>query len=224
MENYTITRSKRKTLGIYIKDGNVEVRAPLRCPKSEIVRFVGSHESWINDKLNKSKILAEKKKAFTLKYGDEILFRGKTYPIIARENIRADFDGECFYLPSNLDSALIKDICIKIYRRIAKEYFTERVAVYAEKMGVMPASVKINCAKTRWGSCSIKKNINFSWRLIMADDDVIDYVIVHELVHLIHMNHSKEFWAVVKNVLPDYEKCKSKLRKLQKKLNAEDWN
>jgi hypothetical protein len=90
-------------------------------------------------------------------------------------------------------------------------------------MSVTPIAVKINSAKTRWGSCSNKKSLNFSWRLIMADDDVIDYVVVHELAHLREMNHSPRFWAVVEAVLPDYRERKLKLRALQAKLNREDW-
>ncbi|MDR2568929.1 MAG: M48 family metallopeptidase, partial [Oscillospiraceae bacterium] len=75
-----------------------------------------------------------------------------------------------------------------------------------------------------WGSCSAKKSLNFSWRLIMADEDVIDYVVVHELAHLIEMNHSVRFWAVVERVLPDYRERQKWLRELQRKLNVEDWD
>ena len=127
-------------------------------------------------------------------------------------------------MPPKLEPELIKDACIKIYRRLAKDYIPKRVAIYAEQMGVTPAAVKINGANTRWGSCSSRKSLNFSWRLIMACDDVIDYVVVHELAHLIHMNHSEKFWSVVEKILPNYKERQSKLRKLRKRLNVEDWN
>ena len=87
----------------------------------------------------------------------------------------------------------------------------------------MPSAVKINGAKTRWGSCSSKKSINFSWRLIKADDDVIDYVVVHELSHITEMNHSPNFWAIVENILLDYRERKVKLKRLQKRLSMENW-
>ena len=90
-------------------------------------------------------------------------------------------------------------------------------------MNVTPIAVKVNSAKTRWGSCSGRNSINFSWRLIMADDDVIDYVIVHELAHIKEHNHSDRFWAVVASVLPDYKMRQAKLKILQKKLASEDW-
>ncbi|MCL2399945.1 MAG: M48 family metallopeptidase [Defluviitaleaceae bacterium] len=223
MIEYSLTHSKRKTVGIYIRDGKVEVRAPLKYPKSEIDQFVASKEKWIVNNLAKSQKQAKQKAAFALNYGDTISFRGTAYPLVTKVGKRAGFDGECFYLPPKLESDLIRDVCVKIYRHLAKKHLTDRVAIYAEKMGVTPADVKINSAKTRWGSCSSQKNINFSWRLIMADDDVIDYAVVHELAHIIQMNHSEKFWLTVENVLPDYKMCKVRLQKLQKRLATEDW-
>jgi len=221
--NYTLIRSKRKTIGISIKDGLVTVRAPLKCPQSEIERIILSKEKWIWDKLDKSQEQMARREAFALKYGDSIILRGVSYEIAAREGVHAGFDGECFYMPPGFSDVQIKDTCIKIYRYIAKVHISERIELYAGKMGIRPASIKINSAKTRWGSCSSKQNINFSWRLIMADDDVIDYVVVHELAHIIQMNHSKKFWAIVENVLPDYRERNDKLKKLQKRLAGEDW-
>ena len=94
---------------------------------------------------------------------------------------------------------------------------------FAKRMDVTPTAIKINGAKTRWGSCSAKKSLNFSWRLIMADDDVIDYVVVHELAHIAEMNHSARFWALVEGALPDYQSRKAKLKALQQRLSIEDW-
>ena len=223
MIEYTLTRSGRKTLGIYIKNGSVEVRAPLKLSKSEIDRFVASKKNWIISKLSLSQMQAEKKKAFVLHYGDKLFMRGNLYPLMARDGRRAGFDGKCFYMPPGLKPEQIKDICIKMYRNLAKIHITDRVAVYAKQMGVVPAAVKINSAKTRWGSCSARKSLNFSWRLIMATDDIIDYVVVHELAHISQMNHSKRFWAVVENVLPDYGERRVRLKGLQRRLAAEDW-
>ncbi|MDK2962182.1 MAG: hypothetical protein PWP20_1308 [Eubacteriaceae bacterium] len=90
-------------------------------------------------------------------------------------------------------------------------------------MGVFPQKLKINKARTRWGSCSSAGNLNFSWYLIMAEESAIDYVVVHELAHLIKMNHSKEFWEIVKTYCPDYEQAKDKLKTLQKTLAIQDW-
>jgi len=223
MLNYTLTRSARKSVGIYIRNGIVEVRAPLKCPKSDIDKIVASKEKWITDKLAIYHEREESKKAFALNYGSQIYFCGKLHSIVARAGSRAGFDGECFYMPPNLTPEQIKQTCINAYRKLAKIRFTNAIVDYAPKLGVLPTAIKINGAKTRWGSCSSKKSLNFSWRLVMADDDVIDYVVVHELAHILQMNHSVKFWAVVESVLPDYKKRQAKLKELQKRLSAEDW-
>lgn len=91
------------------------------------------------------------------------------------------------------------------WRKAAAEYLPRRVALYAAVMGVTPAAVKINAAGKRFGSCSSKGNLNFSCRLMAYPPEAIDYVVVHELAHLIHMNHSAAFYATVAAVLPDYK-------------------
>lgn len=97
-------------------------------------------------------------------------------------------------------------------KKRAYEYLPKRVAHFVEIMGVSPSKVSINSAKTRFGSCSAKGNINFSCRLMQYPDEAIDYVVVHELSHLKHLNHSKSFWAFVEKFLPDYKERKRLLK------------
>jgi predicted metal-dependent hydrolase len=106
---------------------------------------------------------------------------------------------------------------------LAKRDLTEKALAFAKQMGVMPTAIKINGAKTRWGSCSSKKSLNFSWRVLMADDSTIDYVVVHELAHIAELNHSKRFWAIVEGVMPDYESREKALDELQARLGAQNW-
>jgi predicted metal-dependent hydrolase len=202
---YTLTRSRRKTVALYIRDGGVEVRAPLKVPKRDIDKFVASKERWITEHLAKSQATAEQREAFTLNYGDTVIFRGRSYPITAKIGARAGFDGEAFYMPTDLSLEQIKSTVVQRYRRLAKLHLTERVSHYANLMNVSTTAVKVNGAKTRWGSCSGKNSLNFSWRLVLADDAVIDYVVVHELAHIKEHNHSPRFWAVVEGVLPNYK-------------------
>jgi len=221
--DYTLIRSQRRTAAIHIIDGGVEVRAPLRMAKRDIDRFVASKEKWINDRLVQSQLSAEQRRAFILYYGDTATYRGVEYPLTAKAGKLAGFDNERFYLPPDLTPEQIKSAVVQLYRRLAKLHLTTRTEHYAGLMNVSPAAIKINAAKTRWGSCSTKKSLNFSWRLIMADDAVIDYVVVHELAHITQMNHSTRFWAIVADVLPDYKERQKRLKALQKRLNAEDW-
>lgn len=98
------------------------------------------------------------------------------------------------------------------YISIARDIFTRKTAYYARIMGVSYGRIAIREQKTRWGSCSSKGNLNFNWRLILAPEEVLDYVVVHELAHRREMNHSKAFYAVVESVLPDYRQARRWLR------------
>lgn len=223
MIDYTLTRSKRKTVALYIRDGKAEVRAPLKMQKKDIDKSVVFKEKWIQDKLAQSTERAEQREKFTLAYGDTVTYRGKQYPITTKDGGRVGFDDERFYMPPNLTSEQIKTACVQIYRMLAKRDIPDKVLNFAKQMSVTPIAVKINGAKTRWGSCSGRKSMNFSWRLIMADDDVVDYVVVHELAHITEINHSSRFWAIVAGVLPDYKERQNRLKELQETLSVQDW-
>jgi len=222
--NYTLIRSARKTCAIYIRDNAVEVRAPLRMRQADIDRFVSSKEDWITQKLAESVSRMEQRDGFSPGYGDTVRYRGGEYAIVSRHGSRVGLSEDGFYMPPELTPERVKSACVQIYRLCARAALTEKVFAFAPIMGVSPAAVKINGAKTRWGSCSAKKSLNFSWRLMMASDPVIDYVVVHELAHLKEMNHSERFWAVVGQVLPDYRDRQKELGELQKKLRVENWD
>ncbi len=104
------------------------------------------------------------------------------------------------------------------YRQAAKEYIPKRVAYYAELLDVTYATISIRDQKTRWGSCSSKGNLSFSWRLILAPPKVLDYVVVHELCHRKEMNHSPRFWALVESIIPDYKIHRKWLKENGEKL------
>ena len=222
---YKLTRSRRKTVAIHItKDAFVEVRAPLKMPKAEIEKLVMEKEKWIENNLKRRKQINENKSVFKLTYGGIAMICGKMHPIQAKEGTRAGFDGDYFYMPPNLTPDEIKNALIQIYKTAAKRIINEKVTKYAKYMNVTPTGIKITGAKTRWGSCSGKNSINFSWRLVMADENVIDYVVVHELSHIKEHNHSQRFWKTVEKVLPDYKQRQLKLKLLHKKLSNENWD
>lgn len=101
------------------------------------------------------------------------------------------------------------------YKKQAKEYLQQRCRYYSELMGLSPTAIRINSAKTRWGSCNGSGEINFTFRLLFAPEDLIDYVVVHELAHLKELNHSPAFWAVVGHTMPDYGARRKRLREYQ---------
>lgn len=108
-----------------------------------------------------------------------------------------------------------------IYRKAAREYFPKRVSHYAHMLGVTYGKISIRDQKTRWGSCSGEGNLSFNWRLILAPPDVLDYVVIHELCHRKEMNHSKEFWALVESLMPEYKERRKWLRENGKNLTLD---
>jgi predicted metal-dependent hydrolase len=140
---------------------------------------------------------------------------------------RAWIDAAGFHLPPELTSDELKASLILLYKKAAKPHLQERVNHFARIMGVSPATIRINSAKTRWGSCSKRTGaatLNFSWRLCLATDEVIDYVVVHELAHIREMNHSAAFYAIVRQVIPNYDELRRQLRLLSRQLACEDWS
>jgi predicted metal-dependent hydrolase len=225
MYQYTLIRSRRKTVALYItRDLGVEVRAPLKMLKTDINRFVASKDQWIRTHLEKASERFAAKSFYTLSYDSEITLFGNEYPITAGQGRSIRFDGTRVFVPSGLNSSGIKRALVILYRAVANETLSERAGHFASLMGVVPAGIKINGAKTRWGSCSGKNSINFSWRIVMADEDVVDYVVVHELAHIKEHNHSPRFWSIVEGLIPDYKDKRRKLKLLQGKLAVEDWD
>jgi len=189
---YRLIRANRKTIALRVEDdGNLLVRAPKRCPKYEIDKFVISQRHWIEKRIVALKNFEENHPQGTIAY------LGKIYQIIKNET-EVKISGDKIYTPS--ENAL-QDF---LYREAAK-VIKPRILHYVNIMGVTPRKAKLSDARTRWGACSSKKNINLSWRLVFCPLPVIDYVVVHELSHLSYMNHSREFWARVEEILPNYK-------------------
>lgn len=165
----TLVRSARRTIAIQISpDGNVTVRAPKRCSKADIDRFVAEKQGWI---LKKQAELRERKR--------QQAEQQAKLPRLSEEECRK-------------------------YRELAGTVIGQKAKQYARQMQVTFNRITIRDQKTRWGSCSAKGNLNFNWRLILAPEEVLDYVVVHELAHRKEMNHSRRFWKQVEEVLPDY--------------------
>jgi predicted metal-dependent hydrolase len=224
MRPYRLVRSNRRSVAIHITAAaEVEVRAPFRTPLDEIDQFVADKLHWIDKHVADMEQRSLKKAAFTLDYGDYAMLVGKPYPITAKDGRRAGFDGNRFYLPTGLASADIKHALVQVYKSLAKQLFRAKVSQYAQQMEVSPTAVRVTSAKTRWGSCSTRDSVSFSWMLVMADEDVIDYVVVHELAHILQHNHSTGFWQAVQAVLPDFRSRRLQLKQLQKTLAIQDW-
>ncbi|MDR2356647.1 MAG: M48 family metallopeptidase [Oscillospiraceae bacterium] len=226
MMDYTLIRSNRKTIAMQVKDGKLIVRAPIKAAKRDVDAAVAKFEPELEAMLKNNIALIERRAAFSLNYGDTVLYRGKEYPIAARPGGRVCFDdanGE-FCVPSNLSPELIKAAVVQLYKMLAGRHLAGRLLHFQPLLGVSVTNFHITNAKGRWGSMSRRKSVSFSWRLILADDDIIDCVVVHELAHIKEFNHSKAFWAEVEKIIPDWREREARLRSLSRKINAENWD
>ena len=201
-----IIRSKRKTLSLTI-DENAElvIRAPLRLSIKKIQDFINEKESWIN---RKQVIIQNQIKDVTSNQ-NKLLYLGSLFPININQSATKDlmFTGEEFIANSIEPNPLSLSIK-KWYKKKFREIAIPRVTYFAEQHNLMVNQIRIKNQKTMWGSCSSKNNINLNYLLLMAPMKVIDYVIIHELVHTIHRNHSIEFWSSVESIMPDYKEHK----------------
>ncbi len=201
-----LIRSNRRTISLEINlDGSLTVRAPMRAPVEEIYALVNSKKTWI---VKKQKLVSEKVRETPPKQyvnGEQFLFLGVNYPleIIDKQSGVLVLNGK-FRLAAGFQENG-RQVFEKWYRSQAAKVIKPRIAALAEIHEFKFSIIRINGAKTRWGSCGPKGSLNFPWRLVMAPVDVIDYVIVHELVHLRVRNHSSQYWQAVKKIMPDYK-------------------
>ena len=210
---------------IQVKDGLVEVRAPFKIEQKEIDSFVLQKTSWINKKLslqNSIKKLIRKK----FKNEENFQFLGKDLKlkITISENKKSYIDDKFIYLVLNNNKEnfkeKIKEKLETLFRETAKDVFKNKTLNEAKKIKVTPKKIIVRSYKRRWGSCSHKKDISYNWKLIMAPEKIIRYVVIHELCHLVHFNHSRDFWKSVEKIIPDYKSSKEWLKLNQHLL---DW-
>jgi predicted metal-dependent hydrolase len=212
-----IIRSKRKTVALIINsDATLTVRAPVQTPISYIEKLINKKKNWIEKKVKE--IISRPqpiKKEFV--NGEEFNFLGKNYRLRVI-NISTIMLGEYLYFPISKKQN-IKEELIVWYKQQAKKIVKSRLDLYAKKTSLKYSSMRISNAKKRWGSCGKNNSIIINWRLIMTPLQVIDYVIVHELVHIDEKNHSKRFWSIVKAIFPGYNYSKEWLKKNGHLLN-----
>jgi predicted metal-dependent hydrolase len=201
-----LVRSRRRTVAIVIeRDGSLTIRAPLRLAEARIRAFVESHAGWIEQ--TRRKVLASPpppKKRY--QEGEQFLYLGKPYSLslCARQRPALTFDGCIFHMASSAQPEA-EAAFTRWYREQARRLFYERVPVMAAKHNLHYEKIRISSARTRWGSCSSNGTLSFTYRLVMAPQEVVDYVILHELVHTQEHNHSKTFWARLAALMPDYK-------------------
>ena len=202
IEPTKIVKSRRKTIALVINsDAELVVRAPFYASHQDIMRYVQEKQSWIEQKTEEMKSKIQERPELTLQDGEKILYLGRECMLFRGMTKKVCFDGKAFLLPESQDA---RNKLITWYKKRASVILQERIDTIAKNMQVTPEGMKITSAKTRWGSCSGTNHLNFSWRLIMCPPEVIDYVVVHELCHILHKDHSRNFWDSVEKVDSSY--------------------
>ncbi|MGP8152770.1 MAG: M48 family metallopeptidase [Smithella sp.] len=209
---YTVNRSKKRRKTISLQIGNnseIRICAPYFTPVAEINRFIEEKQNWIFKAIQKRSqaLLLHKEKDYVT--GEIFYYLGQSYPLEAHfeplENTGVIFWDNHFFLncPTNRD--MRKYYFVLWYKKKAREHISARVEYFNRKLNFQPRGIRITSAKQRWGSCSEDNSLAFSFRLMMAPPEVIDYVIIHELMHISQKNHSSKFWNLVVGLMPDYK-------------------
>ncbi len=203
--DYRLVRTRRRTVALIVQaDGSLVVRAPLRTPEKFIREFVESKSAWIRRK--QAQAVAARPAERQYVDGEQFWFLGRPYPlkIVARQRPALKLAAE--FRLARPARPRAKAAFVRWYKSQARSLLDGRVRLLADRHGYEFERIRISSARTRWGSCSSSGTLSFTYRLVMAPEAVIDYVIIHELVHLKIRNHSPGFWKQVAALMPDYKK------------------
>ena len=224
MVEYKVIKSARRkrTTSIQVQDnGQVLVRAPKHVSHIQIKNFIEKNINWIENKLTE---LSQRPKAKRFIDGEIFLILGKEYilEIINHNKKRTTIEIEnnkikvrCF---NNITNTKIKQAMEKWYKNLARTILTERVEHHIKSLSVKYNKIFIKKVKTLWGSCSRRGNLNFNYKIVMTHPDLIDYLVIHEICHLIHYNHSKKFWNLVESLDPEYRRHEKMLKEFSKNV------
>ncbi len=212
---YNLQRSDRKTASIYIeRDGEVSLFVPRWLDDRQIEELIESKRQWIYTNLAEWEDLNATRVDRQFVNGEGFLYLGSSYrlKIVAEQDVPVKLHNGYFCLRASDDGVGDSEVFKGFYRQKGRERLPERVSVYENSMGVSATSIRIQDLQNRWGSCTPQGGLCFHWKSMMAPLSVLDYIVVHELAHLKHANHSAEFWNEVDKTMPDYRERKEWLR------------
>lgn len=223
--SYEIIRSpKRKKLTITVeRDRAVVVRAPIAATDSDIERVVNTKRQWILTKLRHPQKYRNRRHppGKEVVSGESAHYLGREYRIDIAETGSGEVEFDQMFLVPHAHQTRRRKVLRDWYIARAKDKILARVERHAHALGVTFGAAKVVDSRYRWGSCTINDNVNFNWRLIKAPMFVIDYVVIHELAHLLESNHTARFWGIVRAHTPSMEKAKAWLKENGQVLEEE---
>jgi hypothetical protein len=213
---YLLFRSPRlRRLTVQVNpQGEVIVRSPLRLPADTIERFLEKHSPWVRRKL----LAARRNPPPRFAAGEEFYYLGVPYPLIFGDSGSHSIKFSGAFIVAEELSAKAEELLTGWLWRQALKHIQERTGELAARHSLRYRQLSLNNAGTNWGSCSSRGHLRFNWRLIQCPPEIIDYIIIHELAHLVEMNHSPHYWALVETMYPNYEACKNWLKRNSSRL------
>ena len=205
-----IRTNRKKSASVQVVDCQVQVIIPQGLSDTRIEQIVREKTSWIRDKLRKQSLMKPKKPKEYVS-GEAFAYLGKNYRLKLSQGSSEAVKLTLGKLVVGVDTDIKRDLT-SWYMQHAEKRLNEKVVRFAQVIGVEPKTVKVKDYKSRWGSCSSLGDISFHWAIIMAPHYIVDYVVVHELCHMLHHNHSPAFWQQVGKVLPNYQDCRDWLK------------
>lgn len=209
---YNIQRvKKRKTIQIsFTPEGTLSLKTPYALTKEEAEKILSSKANWIHKQRQRLADLSDNPVNGNFAPDALLLHLGQEYRLrlITADKDLVFIDGEALVVQCSAPPAVLQETAQKLllnwYIEQARTALVSRTRYWAERIGVSPLRITIRDQKTRWGSCSTRGSLNYSWRLIMAPSPVLDYLVIHELCHMKVANHSPSFWRLVANYTADY--------------------
>ena len=218
---YQVVKSNRKTLALYIKQQTAIVRCPKRVSKGEIEAFVKKNHKWIQERLAEERAYDKQK----LRIADKgtIFFRARELSIIFKEGRkeRILINGDKLIIQNHkLNSDKARTQIEKYLTQKAAEYIIPRAEALEKYLGVDKkiTEIKLRKTKSKWGHCTSNGVIQYNWLIMLAPYSIIDYMITHEVCHLLHMDHSRRYWGLVESICPQYLQYIEWLKKHEHRL------
>ena len=214
--DYHLRRARRRTIGLSIDHRGLRVGAPLRASLSDIENLIRRHAEWVERKLDEWRSRPQPGR-LALTDGTQLPFLGGMLTLrLARGTNQA------IWSPT-ADRQTVLTLCLRTpavaprllentLRARARECFEARLLFFSARLGLPQPPLTLSAARTRWGSCNRRGAIRLNWRLIFLPEHLVDYVVAHEVAHLLEMNHGPRFWQTVGRLYPDYQAARNALR------------
>ena len=217
--HYRFVRARRRTIGIVVRRGQVEARAPRQAVLAEVEAFLRQKERWITKRLTES---TPEPRPFRWNEGETLPVLGRPVRLTAAAGAgMVRLADDCLELPPAVP-ARWRELTVEWLHGTALDLFRKRIPHYAALLGVGEPALGLSNAQTQWGSCRRTRGeagrVLLNWRLVHLPPTLIDYVVAHELAHLREHNHSPRFWAIVAQLFPDYLSARRELKRLGRAL------